>query len=238
MKDGDLKSAFILGFFVFLGLAFLGYFIGVSAIKFKEFERTVEVKGLSEKEYPADIALWPITFTAAHNDLTALYESMETDASTVIVFLKDAGFDTEEITTAPPNVMDKLALGYEKARIEFRYAATQTITVYSSKIDVVRSTMNRLAEIGKKGVAFSDGGYQVATEYLFTRLNEVKPSMVEEATMKAREVAEKFAKDSNSELGKIKRARQGQFSITNRDKNTPHIKKIRVVSTVEYYLSD
>ena len=62
--------------------------------------------------------------------------------------------------------------------------------------------------------------------------------MIQEATTKAREVAQKFAEDSNSELGKIKRAYQGQFSIYSRDKNNPHIKKIRVVSTVEYYLSD
>jgi len=62
--------------------------------------------------------------------------------------------------------------------------------------------------------------------------------MVEEATTKAREVATKFAEDSQSKLGKIKRASQGQFSIAARDNNNPHIKKIRVVSTVEYYLSD
>lgn len=238
MQNGEVKSAFVLGVFICLGLALLGYFIGSSAIKFKGFERSVVVKGLSEKEYPADIALWPITFTGAHNDLTTLYESMEKDAGVIIAFLKANGFGDDEITTSPPNIMDKLAQGYEKARIEFRYSANQTITVYASKIDAVRTTMNQLADIGKQGVAFSDGGYQSATEYLFTRLNEVKPSMVEEATMKAREVAEKFAKDSNSRLGKIKRARQGQFSITDRDKNNPHIKKIRIVSTVEYYLSD
>jgi len=101
-----------------------------------------------------------------------------------------------------------------------------------------RVTMNKLAALGKKGIAFTGDSYENSTEYLFTRLNEIKPIMVEEATTKAREVAEKFAKDSNSKLGKIKKAGQGQFSINNRDKNNPHIKKIRVVSTVEYYLSD
>ena len=98
--------------------------------------------------------------------------------------------------------------------------------------------MNKLADLGKRGIVLTGMGYQTAMEYLFTRLNEVKPSMVEEATMKAREVAEKFAIDSKSKLGKIKSARQGQFSISNRDKNNPHIKKVKVVSTVEYYLSD
>ena len=238
MQDGSVKSALILGVFIFLGLSFLGFFIGSSVIKFKEYERTVTVKGLSEKEYPADIVLWPIQFIASNNDLTALYESIEKNANEIINFLKTNGFEGNEITTSPPGIVDKLAQGYEKSKIEFRYSATQTITIYSSKIKFVRLTMNKLAELGKKGIVLSDGGYQNTTEYLFTRLNEIKPEMVEEATTKAREVARKFAKDSNSKLGKIKKARQGQFSINDRDKNNPHIKKVRVVSTIEYYLSD
>jgi hypothetical protein len=238
MQSGDLKSSFALGGFIFLGLAVLGFFIDSGLIKFKEYERTVTVKGLSEREYPADIALWPIQFSVAGNDLPALYESIEKDGKVVVNFLKANGFEGDEINTSPPGIADKLAQGYEKSKIEFRYSATRTITVYSKKIDAVRSTMNQLAELGKKGVVLTDDGYQNATEYLFTRLNEIKPGMVEEATIKAREVAQKFAKDSNSRLGKIKRARQGQFSIDDRDRNNPHIKKIRVVSTVEYYLSD
>ena len=98
--------------------------------------------------------------------------------------------------------------------------------------------MNKLSELGKKGIVFSGGQYQNRTEFIFSKLNSIKPEMIQEATTKAREVAQKFAEDSNSELGKIKRAYQGQFSIFPRDKNNPHIKKIRVVSTVEYYLSD
>lgn len=238
MRDMELKSAFVMGLSIFLGLALLGYFIGSSAIRFKQLDRTVTVKGLSEKEYPADIALWPIQYSAADNDLTRLYESIEKDANQIVAFLKANGFEESEINKSPPGIMDKLAQGYEKSRIEFRYSAMQTITVYSKKIENVRATMNKIADLGKKGVVLAAQGYQTKTEYLFTRLNEVKPEMVEEATTKAREVAEKFAKDSNSRLGKIRKARQGQFSITNRDKNNPHIKKVRVVSTLEYYLSD
>jgi len=238
MRDLDLKSAFVLGLFIFLGLAVLGFFLGSSAIKFKQFDRTVTVKGLSEREYPADIALWPIQFSAADNDLPRLYESIGKDADEIAAFLKANGFEESEITRSPPGIMDKLAQGYEKSRIEFRYSATQTITVYSDKIETVRKTMKNIAQLGKKGIVLAAGDYQNATEYLFTRLNEIKPAMVEEATMKAREVAEKFAEDSDSKLGKIRKAAQGQFSITDRDKNNPHIKKIRVVSTIEYYLSD
>ncbi len=102
----------------------------------------------------------------------------------------------------------------------------------------MRSLMKRMGELGKQGIVFSAQDYQNQVQYLFTRLNEVKPEMIQEATKKAREVALKFAEDSNSQLGKIKRASQGRFSISPRDSNNPHIKKIRVVSTIEYYLSD
>ena len=112
------------------------------------------------------------------------------------------------------------------------------MTVYSNDIDAVRSVMGALSELGKKGIVFTGSGYDSQTEYLFTRLNEVKPEMIEEATRNARHVAEKFAADSDSQLGKIKRASQVQFSIYARDRNNPHIKKVRVVATVQYYLSD
>jgi hypothetical protein len=112
------------------------------------------------------------------------------------------------------------------------------VTVYSAQVGTVRAAMGGLLELGKEGVAFTGDAYQNPVEYLFTRLNEVKPEMIEESTRNAREVASKFAEDSDSQLGKIRRASQGQFSIEPRDTNNPHIKKIRVVSTVEYYLSD
>src|SRR5690606_220383 len=118
------------------------------------------------------------------------------------------------------------------------YTATQAVTVYSTNVDTVRPLMNELATLGKQGIVFTGNDYQARTEYLFNSLNDIKPAMIEEATTMAREVAEKFAADSNSRLGKIKNASQGQFTISDRDSNNPHIKNVRVVSTVEYYLSD
>lgn len=238
MQQNHVKSALILGVCLLLGLTALGYLLGTSALKFKAYERTVTVKGLSEREYPADIVIWPISFVEAGNDLTELYLVTERHTQTLIAFLEANGIERQELTVSAPGISDKLAQGYEKARIEFRYMATQTVTVYSSKIDTVRAAMNKMGDLGKQGIAIADNTYEHATEYLFTRLNEVKPSMIEEATTQAREVAEKFAKDSKSRLGKIKRASQGQFSIGDRDRNNPHIKKVRVVSTIEYYLSD
>ena len=239
MEQKNNSGALLLGIFIFLGLTMLGFLLGRSAIQFKEYERTVTVKGLSEKEYQADIVLWPIQFTAADNELTHLYNSLESSTGKIRDFLQKQGIQDDEITVSPPAITDKSAQRYGNSpRPEFRYTAMQTVTVYSSKVDLVRTTTNKLGVLGKQGIVFTGGDYQNTTEYIFTRLNEVKPEMIEEATTKAREVADKFAEDSQSRLGKIKRASQGQFSITARDKNNPHIKKVRVVSTVEYYLSD
>ena len=239
MSENRSVNAFILGAFIFFGLAALGYLLGDAAIKFKEFERTVTAKGLSEREYEADIVIWPIQFTEASNDLTGLYGSIETSTSEIKAFLTENGLDPNEISFSLPAITDKSAQQYgNTARPEFRYTAIQRVTVYSKNVKKVRELMSSMSKLGKKGIVFTGGDYQSQTEYIFTRLNDVKPEMIEEATRKAREVAQKFAADSRSRLGKIKRASQGQFSITARDKNNPHIKKVRVVSTVVYYLSD
>ena len=110
--------------------------------------------------------------------------------------------------------------------------------MYSRDVARVRAAQKGLADLGRQGIVFSGEQYGTQTQYLFTGLNDIKPDMIEEATRNAREVGEKFARDSSSTLGKIRSAQQGQFSITDRDQNNPHIKKVRVVSTVEYYLSD
>jgi hypothetical protein len=239
MQENNKASAFILGAFLAFGLIVSGYLLGNTAIKFKEYERTVKVKGLSEQEHKADIVIWPIQFTMANNNLEQLYSSIETSSDLINYFLGKNGITPAEITSSIPTITDKSAQGYgNNDRAEFRYAAVQTITVYSKNIDIVQRIMGNLSELGKKGIVFTADTYESPIEYIFTRLNHVKPEMVEEATRKARQIALKFAADSKSKLGKIKRASQGQFSIKPRDKNNPHIKKVRVVSTVEYYLSD
>ncbi len=239
MQKSNRVSALILGVFFSIGLLSFGYMLGNTAITYKEYERTVTVKGLSEREFEADIVIWPIQFTVASNNIQELYNSIESNTSKIRGFLEMNGLDASEISLSSPAITDKSAQQYgNNAKAEFRYSAQQTVTVYSTKIGAVREVMGKLAELGKTGIVFSAGNYQSETEYLFTRLNEVKPEMIEEATRKAREVALKFAEDSESSLGKIRKASQGQFSINSRDKNNPHIKKVRVVSTVEYYLSD
>ncbi len=239
MAEKSKSSALILGLFICLGLATLGYLLGDAALTIKGLERSVKVKGLSEHEYPANIVIWPIQFVAADNDLQNLYQTLEKSTDKIISFLKQHQIKGTDISSNPPAITDKSAQRYgNSAKPQFRYSAVQTVTVYSSDIEGVRSVMGGLAELGKEGIVFNREDYEARPEYIFTKLNEVKPAMIEEATRKARAVALKFAQDSQSQLGKIKRASQGQFSISPRDKSTPHMKRVRVVSTVEYYLSD
>ncbi len=239
MTTEKTRAALVLGAFICAGLGILGYLLGSSAIKFRQLERTVTVKGLSEREVPADTVIWPIQYSCAANDLESLYSDLSGDRKLVLEFLKTAGFKEQEITQGVPEIVDKLAQQYSgNSRAPLRFTATQTITVCSGKVDQVRHAMRKLSDLGRKGIIFSGNSYENRPEFIFSHLNDIKPAMIEEATRKAREVAGKFARDSDSRLGKIKKARQGQFSIRNRDKNTPYIKKVRVVSTVEYYLTD
>jgi len=239
MNEKRLAEAFVLGALLCIGMALLGYFLSRSIIRIKALDRTVTVKGLSEREVPANIAIWPIKFNEADNELNNLFSTLQRKNGLVVEFLRNNGFEPDEIALSAPAIMDRQAQGYvDSNRIKFRYSGSSTITIYTKNVAIVRKTMKNLVELGKEGIAISGQDYNAKTEFLFTELNDIKPEMVEEATKNAREVAEKFAKDSKSTLGRIKRARQGQFSITDRDSNTPHIKKVRVVSTIEYYLSD
>ena len=235
----QFKSALVLGAFICLGMILAGWILGSSALKIKQYERLVSVKGLSEREVKADVAVWPIRFSSASQDLTELYDTMEIQTQQIQDFLKAEGFGATEITTAAPVTTDKYAQQYGgDANVALRYTAHQTITIYTHKIDAVRAAQSHLVTLGKKGIAFGGDDSGQRTEYLFTRLNDIKPAMIEQATQNARSVAEKFAADSKSRLGKIKTANQGLFSIEDRDSNTPYLKKVRVVSTVDYYLAD
>ncbi|WP_233998677.1 SIMPL domain-containing protein [Microbulbifer pacificus] len=239
LNRNNIAAAALLGIGVLLGLAVLGGFTVKAVERFKGYERTVTVKGLAEREFPADIVIWPIQFTVADNNLAALYQTISESSNKIQQFLQKQGIAATAISVSMPAITDLSAQQYGgNQNFPYRYTALQTVTVYSDQVKTVRTAMNGLADLGRDGIVFSQGNYQAQPEYIFTRLNEVKPLMVEEATKQARFVAEKFAEDSGSRLGKIRRASQGQFTIDDRDKNNPHIKKVRVVSTIEYYLAD
>jgi len=238
MNNSYRTESIVLGILLFLGLATLGYFISQAAYQVKSADRIVTVKGLAEKEVKADIAIWPISFKETGNDLITLNAAIDKKSGIIVEFLKKRGFDEADITIAPPQLKDLEAdQYYNQKTIRFRYIAKSTITVYSKNVDLVRQSISNLDSLIKQGIALSSD-YEDQSQYLYTNLNEIKPEMIEQATKNARKSAEKFAEDSGSNLGKIKRALQGQFSISNRDSNTPYIKKVRVVSTLEYFLVD
>ncbi|MEE9429955.1 MAG: SIMPL domain-containing protein [Melioribacteraceae bacterium] len=239
MSNSKTKEALILGIFIFLGLAVLGYFISKSILNVKSLERTITVKGLSEKEVSANIAIWPIKFSEAGNNLLSLTSSINEKNKRVIAFLNNNGFTNAEISVSAPSIIDKQTDQYSnQQQIRYRYFGSSVINIYTNNISTVKSVQKKIGELSVFGIVMTTDDYQYKTQFLFTKLNDVKPSMIEEATRNARQVAEKFAADSDSKLGKIKSARQGQFSIYDRDSNTPEIKKVRIVSTLVYYLTD
>ena len=220
------------------GLVLLGWTLRSGIVHFKDSERVVTVKGLSEQEVKADRVIWPLMYKQVGDDLTLLYNNIEKPNGTIIAFLRSNGVDEKEITIAPSQLVDMAAELYNPNAPRYRYSVTTVLTVVTDKVNLVRSLMQRQGDLLKQGVAVTGGDYQYRTQFLYTGLNTIKPGMIEEATANARTAAEKFAHDSKSKLGKIRSATQGQFSIEDRDENTPYIKSVRVVTTVEYYLKD
>ena len=156
--------------------------------------------------------------------------------------LAERGFKPAEVTVRAPSVTDRQALEFGEQGNRLRFGARATVTVYTTQVDAVRKALGDIGELGRRGVAISGGpgpdGTPGGVQYVFDGLNAIKPAMIEEATRSAREAAERFAADSQSRLGKIRRATQGQFTISDRDASTPHIKRVRIVSTLEYSLQD
>lgn len=226
------------GLFIMLGLIFLGIFIKSAVISFKSYDRVVNVKGLAQIEVPANKVIWPVVYKEIGNDLSTLYKAISNKNEIIISYLKSKGLEESEITVSAPSIIDMNAERYQSQHVTYRYNITSIITVTSEKVDLVGKIISSQSELLTQGVALLAGDYQYKTQYIYTLLNDIKPSMIEEATKNARASAEKFAIDSNSKLGKIKNASQGQFSINDRDANTPQIKTVRVVSTIEYMLRD
>lgn len=220
------------------GIFFLGIFIKSGIDNFSNRDRIVTVRGLAEKEVKANKVTWPIVYKVVGNDLATLYATIEANNRTVSNFLTGNKVNPDEILMRPPTVVDLQAERYGNNDRPYRFIVSQVIVVTSTDVDKVNSLITRQTELLKQGIALVTDEYSNQTIYEYTSLNEVKPGMIAEATHNAREAANKFAADSESRLGKIKTASQGQFSIEDRDPYTPYIKKIRVVSTIVYYLED
>ncbi len=216
----------------------LGAFFYRAQIDVKDRDRVVFVRGLAEREVSADFVIWPIVYKEVGNDLAELSATLQSKSQILEKFLLENGIQKENITYSTPAIVDADGELYSGGKHAYRYVATVVATVATNNVELVRKAMEKQGELLKHGIAFSGGDYQYRTIYSFNGLNEIKPAMIDEATRNARTAAEKFAKDSDSKLGKIKTATQGVFSIENRDENTPHIKKVRVVTNVQYFLED
>ncbi|MGM9703861.1 MAG: SIMPL domain-containing protein [Prevotella sp.] len=234
----DLNSKFSQAAVIAASIAFLGMCINDGIDDFANKDRKVTVKGLSEKEVEADKVTWPIPTKELGNDLPELYQRINVTNQKVKSFLKQHGVKDSEISVNAPVVIDLNADQYNTNLRAYRYNITSTITVTSSNVKLVRGIMARQGELLKQGVAVVDGGYENRTVYEYVAFQKMKPEMMQEAIKNAETTAKQFAENSNSKLNKIVSADQGQFSIDDRDQNTPYIKKVRVVTTVTYSLKD
>ena len=233
------RAKFFSGLAVMVGLIVLGAMIPHAVEKFRSYDRVVNVKGLCEKEVKADRVIWPVVYKVMANDIQTVYDQTAANNRALVAFLESGGIRPEEITVGVPQISDKYANEYGDNDRAYRYIAKNVVTVYSSDVDAVIALMGRQSELLRKGIVTGGGSqWENPVEFKYEGLNDIKPQMIEEATRNAREAAQKFAKDSDSRLGKIKTASQGTFTIEDRDSNTPYIKKVRIVTSVTYYLKN
>jgi len=229
------KSIIIAALCIMFGLILGGVMIPKAAQVNRSFERTVSVKGLCEREVEADKVIWPIVTKVGGDNLRDVLAEVERRDKTIKNFLQKGGISGDEISSTV-SISDKNTLDYNNDRSQ-RFIAKSVTTICTDNVDAALSLMAKANSLISEGITIEDSDWDNKTQFSFEALNELKPEMIEEATRNAREVAQKFAEDSDSRLGKIRTASQGTFSIEDRDSNTPQIKKVRVVTSITYYLS-
>ncbi len=228
-----------------LGLSFAGWAVGKGFYQGRRADRYVTVKGLSERDVTANLALWPLSFVSTDNDLGRAQDGIEQSHQVIMRFLREHGIDSMQVELQGLVVNDLLANPYRSGPTESRFIIAQTLMVRSEDPATIQAASQDVGDLVEAGVVLSsDRGPGAGPTFLFTRLNDLKPAMIAEATANAREAAEQFAQDSGSRLGTIRQANQGVFVILARDRapgimesNQLH-KTVRVVSTIEYYLTD
>jgi hypothetical protein len=225
------------------GIAIGGIAVGSGIRSFRGADRFVTVKGIAEKEVKADLALWPLRITATSNSLPEAQGRIATDANTVRKFFESGGLSADSIEVQGVEATDLLAQLYRQGPPPpSRYIVAQTLMVRTGDVDRIAALNQRIGEIVATGVVISAEGGPQGPFYLFTRLNDIKPAMIAEATKNARAAGEQFAKDSDASLGSIRQASQGLFQILPRDaapgqmEQKQVMKTVRVVSTVDYLL--
>ena len=214
------------------GIALAGWFVYQGAVRIANKDRAVAVKGLSTRDVQADFVVWPLSFSIEGNDLAALYNSMNNTRDEVKSFLMSKGFVADDIRMGSTSVDDQWNSYYNR-RPDFRYKLSATMVVATKNVELVSKTNGLESELLQRGIILNSNDWSI--DYQFNGLNELKPQMIEEATKNARAVAQKFADDAGCELGSIRHASQGIFSVEG-DSYQPWIKHVRVVTTVDYFL--
>ncbi len=241
MKNGLTNLGLII---LSVALVLAGWFVGNGFYRGRGAERYVTVKGLAERDVDADVGLWPIRFVVGDNNLGAAQYKIEQSKRAVMYFLKQHGIDSASVALQDMSVVDMNAERYRGGQPGDRFIITQTLMARTSDPRLIRNASQDVGKLVEAGVVLSTGDYGTGPTYMFTKLNDLKPEMIAEATRNARQAGEQFAKDSGSKLGKIRRAYQGTFEILPRDRapgimeNIQLGKTVRVVSTVDYYLKD
>ena len=211
-------------FFLSIAIVIASIVLGVSAIVATQPKASVLVRGLAQREVDANLAIWRMSYSLGSNELAALQSEINTKNAVITEFLLAHGLSSDDFSVLPASITNtSLDMYSDKSRISYTFIATATTLVRTSKIKELQA-------------AFKDSQTLISSGIEFTALNEIKPAMIEEATKNAREVAVKFAKDSNSQVGKIKNASQGVFSIENASGGLEDKKRVRVVTQIEYFL--
>lgn len=222
-----------------IGLVVAALLFSQALLDFKRQDRYVTVKGLAEREVAANLAIWPITFSVNGDELGQLQNQLEQASRSVSAFLQEHGFAAAELTRSPPKITDFYSQTYGSQRPPQRFQALRTITVQTANVAAVRNAQEAASDLLGAGIVLAqDYEYGSGAQFLFTGLNDIKPEMIAEATASAREAARQFASDSDSTVDGIRNANQGLFTINERDSNSPDIKIVRVVSTLQFYLAD
>ena len=249
VNQTNLRGVGVLGSLLALGLIIGGWVLGAQIKATRLADRYVTVRGLVERKVKSDLAIWPLSYKEAGNDLALVYAKSEADKKATLQFLEQMGIQSSEIEVGVVRVVDTQASEYGGAnRAPYRYIVEQQITVRTSRVDQVAAAAQKTSQLLQKGIVLNSNPGQGLT-YKFTGLNSIKPDMITEATRNARSAADRFAADSGSQVGSLRQATQGVFSILPADQSDSEqgeyggysagsslMKTVRVVTSVQYYL--
>mgnify|MGYP006301974421 CR=1 FL=1 len=236
MSNGNGAKYIAAGGLLAVGIVLGAWLLGQALLEFKGMDRYVTVKGLAEREVPADMAVWPISYSVGGDSLEAVNDSLKQARVRVMAFLNDQGLGDAEVMNGYPRIDDNLHMMRDNPNMP-RYTAHGLLTVRTPDVAGVKTAMDNADGLVSRGVML-ERNYEFQPTFTFTGLNDIKPDMIAEATRNARDAARQFANDSGSRVGAIRRASQGYFSLGDRDQYTPEVKRVRVVTTVDYFLED